>query len=176
MFARARSLSAAILRGGASLLPENHWLPRTTKKLWSATADLLDPRMSAPPEPVTLSVVEEPAPVKVYAPPPTPTTICADELREQLSSEAPPLLLDVREVHETDRGVIPGARLIPMGEVPAHVASLVAEQRPLVVYCAHGARSARVSSFLRDQGLSVLNLDGGIAAWATAGGEVRAPS
>lgn len=89
-------------------------------------------------------------------------------LDEQASSNvAPvPLLLDVREPWEHAICRIEGSQLVPMRQVPAAVASLDPE-RPVVVICHHGIRSQQVSRFLDQQGFSrVLNLRGGIAAWA----------
>jgi rhodanese-related sulfurtransferase len=95
-------------------------------------------------------------------------TISAPELAHWLADGArtPPLVLDVREPWEHQVCAIAGAALLPMSEVRARVASL-ATDRPVVCVCHHGARSAQVAMFLRQQGWSeVYNLTGGIDAWA----------
>ncbi|MFQ5838445.1 MAG: ubiquitin-like small modifier protein 1 [Thermoplasmata archaeon] len=75
-------------------------------------------------------------------------------------------LLDVREPVEWQICNIPGARLIPMGEVPYRVGELSTADK-IVVHCHTGARSARITQFLRDLGFTkVWNMAGGIDAWA----------
>ena len=75
-------------------------------------------------------------------------------------------LLDVREPWEVDICAIAGSIHIPMGQVPTRVED-VPTDRPLVVLCHHGARSARVTAWLRQQGFDkAVNMAGGIAAWA----------
>lgn len=76
------------------------------------------------------------------------------------------LLLDVREPWETAIACIPGAELIPMRQVPERLSALPAD-RHLLVLCHHGARSRRVTEYLRAHGFAaVSNIAGGIAAWA----------
>lgn len=88
------------------------------------------------------------------------------DLAERLRSDAPPFLLDVREPWEFHICHIDGAELVPMREVPAALGRLDREQ-PLVVICHHGIRSQQVALFLDYHGFTqVLNLQGGIAAWA----------
>ena len=75
-------------------------------------------------------------------------------------------MLDVREDREVKTASLPGALHIPMRDVPARAAELPRSQ-PLVVVCHHGARSARVTAFLKMQGFEhAVNLDGGIDAWS----------
>ena len=84
----------------------------------------------------------------------------ADPQREK------PLLLDVREPAEFDICRIEGSQLIPMGTVPSRLSELDPDA-DIVVICHHGARSAQVTMFLERQGFArVVNLAGGIAAWA----------
>jgi rhodanese-related sulfurtransferase len=77
-----------------------------------------------------------------------------------------PRILDVRTPGEAFWGVIPGALLIPVQELHARVLELPKDDRPLLVYCAHGIRSASACEFLdREDYANVYNLAGGIAAW-----------
>jgi len=77
-----------------------------------------------------------------------------------------PLLLDVRELWEFERCPVPSARLVPMGSVPAHLAELD-PTRETVVICHHGVRSYHVARFLEQNGFTnVINLSGGVDAWA----------
>ena len=80
-------------------------------------------------------------------------------------------VIDVREVSEfTDAlGHIPGARLIPLSTLPAHVAELD-RGRPVVAVCRSGARSAQASVMLQKSGLTrVANLAGGMLRWRAEG-------
>ena len=78
----------------------------------------------------------------------------------------PYALLDVREPWEVSLGALPEAIAIPMNELPEQADALPAD-RPLVVLCHHGQRSAHVTAWLRRRGYdNAINLDGGIDAWA----------
>ena len=75
-------------------------------------------------------------------------------------------LIDVREPHEWDIAHIPGARLIPLGNLPAAVPSLD-RTRDIVVQCRSGARSGRAVRLLQAAGFTrVRNLAGGILRWS----------
>jgi adenylyltransferase/sulfurtransferase len=78
------------------------------------------------------------------------------------------LLLDVREPDEYARAHIEGALLVPMGELEARREELLAwRERPVVVHCHSGGRSARACETLSDWGFQkVENLSGGIDAWS----------
>lgn len=77
-----------------------------------------------------------------------------------------PFLLDVRELWEFERCHIPDANLVPMGSVPARLAELD-PARETVVICHHGVRSFHVARFLEHNGFTnVINLSGGVDAWA----------
>lgn len=85
---------------------------------------------------------------------------------ERLESDAPPLLLDVREDWEHEVASIPGSAHIPMGTVPVRVGELPTD-RDIVVYCHHGTRSRAVAEWLAQRGIMrVANLAGGIDAWS----------
>lgn len=92
--------------------------------------------------------------------------IAATDLARELAGNAPPVLLDVREPFEWEICHLPGARLIPLGQLPERLAEVNARDS-LVVYCHTGARSRRAMELLRAAGLPhVRNLYGGIDAWA----------
>jgi rhodanese-related sulfurtransferase len=89
-----------------------------------------------------------------------------EKLRDMLQSEVPPLVIDVREKKENDLCRIPGSRLIPLGELPQHLAE-IPKDRPVVLHCHHGGRSGRATAYLMERGYSnVFNLTGGIHAWS----------
>jgi molybdopterin/thiamine biosynthesis adenylyltransferase/rhodanese-related sulfurtransferase len=91
------------------------------------------------------------------------TSLTADDLRQQLASATPPLLLDVRGPLEFQRRHLPGAVLLPLPELAAR-ATEVPRTRPVVVYCQSGVRSAKAVDLLRRElGYdNVLTLSGGL--------------
>ncbi len=94
--------------------------------------------------------------------------IRAQQLAEWLAdkSRPAPLLLDVREPGEFDLCHIHGSKHIPMHLVPMNCDALDTAQ-DIVVICHHGGRSMQVAIFLERKGFaSVLNLMGGVEAWA----------
>ena len=95
-----------------------------------------------------------------------PLAIEVEELARLREGPDAPLLLDVREPHELAICRFPDSLDIPMGSLPQRLDELPAE-RPIVVVCRSGARSMRVTQWLRAQGRDdVSNLTGGVLAWA----------
>jgi hydroxyacylglutathione hydrolase len=87
------------------------------------------------------------------------------ELASSLRSANPPALIDVRNPGEVAAGWIPGARHIPLAQLPSCLAD-VPRDRPVVVYCAGGYRSSVAAALLRREGLpDVSDLLGGYQAW-----------
>lgn len=88
------------------------------------------------------------------------------QLKERLAGGPAPVILDVREPWEVAVCALPGARHIPMREIPARTDDLPRDA-DVVVVCHHGVRSQYVASFLEGLGFERLyNLAGGIDAWA----------
>jgi hydroxyacylglutathione hydrolase len=82
-------------------------------------------------------------------------------------------VLDVRGRYEWEAGRIPGVENIPLGYLTERLDD-IPRDRPLVVHCQSGARSAIAASILLAQGLTnVLNLTGGFAEWQNAGHPVE---
>ena len=77
-------------------------------------------------------------------------------------------MLDVRELDEWSAGHAPSARHVPMSELPGRMSEVPADE-PLYVVCRSGGRSARVASYLAQQGFPAVNVDGGMQDWAAAG-------
>jgi sulfur-carrier protein adenylyltransferase/sulfurtransferase len=76
------------------------------------------------------------------------------------------VLIDVREPHEYRICNIPGAKLIPLAEVPKRLAELD-KSADIVVHCKSGMRSAKACGVLRQAGFEhVRNMKGGILAWS----------
>lgn len=80
-----------------------------------------------------------------------------------------PLLLDVREQDEFAAVRVAGAALLPTSSFVARVAELPTD-RPLLVICHMGSRSAAVTGYLRQAGRTdVTNVAGGMDQWQRAG-------
>jgi len=80
-------------------------------------------------------------------------------------------VIDVREPEEFSGGLgrIPGARLVPLSELVARSAE-IDKERPAVMVCRSGARSAQATALLRKAGYEqVANLAGGMLRWRAAG-------
>ena len=87
---------------------------------------------------------------------------------EAYEKRASLLVVDVREFYEFDAGHIEGAAHIPLRHLPASQED-IAKDRPVVVACQVGQRSALAAAFLRERGWDAHNLEGGMEAWAAAG-------
>src|SRR5262245_23229889 len=91
--------------------------------------------------------------------------ITAVELKQRLDRGDKVKIIDVREPVEWQINRIPGAQLIPLGEIPRRYAELDPDEE-LVMQCKVGGRSAKAADFLRSVGFKrVLNLRGGILEW-----------
>lgn len=83
--------------------------------------------------------------------------------------DAGAFVLDVREPSEWAAGHIPGASLIPLGELASRVGE-VPRDRQVVVVCHSGNRSAQGRDILLGAGYgAVTSMAGGMTAWASAG-------
>jgi rhodanese-related sulfurtransferase len=77
-------------------------------------------------------------------------------------------IVDVREPGEYVTGHVPGAVLIPMGQLPGRTAELD-RSAPVYVVCASGNRSATMTDFLRGAGFDAYSVAGGTSGWARSG-------
>ena len=90
----------------------------------------------------------------------------AHELKQKMDAREPFELIDVRETFEYEIARIDGARLIPLGEI-AERADELPRDRPIVVHCHSGRRSAEAVRLLQQRGFgNIYNLEGGIDAWS----------
>src|SRR6516164_5877347 len=72
---------------------------------------------------------------------------------ELLDGGDAPAILDVRELQEWQEGHIPGAVHIPRGSLESRVEQALPDrERPVLVYCAVGARSAFAAKTLGELG------------------------
>jgi len=82
------------------------------------------------------------------------------------------IVLDVREPFEWARGHLPEAVHIPLGDLPFRVDELD-PQRPVLVVCHLGQRSAHAAAWLTHRGHEAINLKGGMDAWEAAGRSIE---
>ncbi len=106
-------------------------------------------------------------------------TIESSQLHQMLEGEKEkiPLLIDVRQPQEYREGHIPGALLVPLGQLEYGHPSFSKEQT-MVTYCRSGKRSMTAAFILCKMGYSqVMSLEGGILQWPyeqVSGGSRRA--
>lgn len=78
-------------------------------------------------------------------------------------------LIDVRETDEYASGHLAGAINIPLSELQDRYGEITTE-KPIVLVCARGGRSARAAEFIATKGYtSLYNLDGGTLGWIEEG-------
>ncbi|MBV6760103.1 adenylyltransferase/sulfurtransferase MoeZ [Rhodococcus opacus] len=96
------------------------------------------------------------------------STITATELRDLLDSGKEIELIDVREPVEWDIVHLPGAVLIPKDRILSGEAlSELPQNKPIVLHCKTGVRSAEALAALKKAGFSdATHLQGGVIAWA----------
>jgi rhodanese-related sulfurtransferase len=93
--------------------------------------------------------------------------IAPEEVKAKLDQGEHFTLLDVREPWEFETAHIDGAKLIPMGDVPARAHQELDPEDHIVVICHHGVRSMNVTAWLRQQGFEkAQSMRGGIDAWS----------
>jgi len=98
--------------------------------------------------------------------------IDADELALRLAGGA--FLLDVREPAEYSEAHVPGAVLVPLGELAGRVDEMPDDAAELMVICRSGARSLRAAELLATTGRGAVNVAGGTLGWIESGREVVA--
>ncbi len=92
---------------------------------------------------------------------------------ERIASPSPPIVVDVRAVSERARVHIPGSVHVPLNRLIERIDTLPTD-RPVLLHCAGGYRSAIAASVLQRSGFEqVSEIAGGISAWEQAGLPVR---
>ena len=95
-------------------------------------------------------------------------------LASRMGAEDGVYLVDIRTPAEVAQGAIPGSVHLPMHLIPLRLGDLPRD-RDVVLYCRSGARSYHACAFLAQQGFdNVINLRGGIVAWARDGFQIEA--
>lgn len=91
--------------------------------------------------------------------------IDAAKAKELIDSDENLQIIDVREEYEFEEGYIPGAKLIPIGQLTSRM-NEIDKNKPVLVYCAVGSRSASAAEALAQSGYTqVYNLATGISSW-----------
>ena len=97
------------------------------------------------------------------------TSIDTDQARSYLADKKVDevTILDVRQPLEYKAGHIPGAVLTPLPELTDHM-QRIDRTKPVMVYCASGARSRMAAQLLSGQGFNpIINVAGGFNAWTS---------
>ena len=96
------------------------------------------------------------------------STILATELKAKMDAGEDFLLVDVREPAEYEIVSIPGAVLIPKGEILSGAAlSQLPQDKEIVLHCKSGVRSAEALAALKAAGFTKSShVQGGVLAWA----------
>ena len=92
-------------------------------------------------------------------------TITPEELQKKLESGEKLELVDVREDQEVAAGMIPGAKHIRMGDIPANL-DYFDKDKEYIFICRSSARSGNVCYYLQEQGFKVRNMVGGMMHWS----------
>ncbi|MFR9777610.1 rhodanese-like domain-containing protein [Micromonospora sp. MS34] len=78
------------------------------------------------------------------------------------------VVVDVREPFEYVEGHVPGARSVPLAQLPTVVGDLP-RNRPVYVICASGNRSLAGAQFLARAGVDARSVGGGTGGWVRSG-------
>lgn len=98
-------------------------------------------------------------------PDPSVPSISVADLATRIREGNDYFLIDVRQPEEEAEGTIPGAVLIPLGELSERLSELPTG-REILVHCRSGGRSTKAVKFLHEAGFpGAVNVDGGINAW-----------
>jgi rhodanese-related sulfurtransferase len=81
-------------------------------------------------------------------------------------------LIDVRAAHEHEAGHIAGSRLIELQDLP-ELAGTIDREKPVILYCRSGGRSAMATEALEQAGFDAHNMSGGMLEWHAAGLEME---
>lgn len=92
-------------------------------------------------------------------------TITPAEMKQRLKNGEKLNIIDVREAEEVAHGMIPGAKHIPLMEIPERLSDIPHNVETILV-CRSGNRSGRALEYLQAQGYSNLkNMTGGMLEW-----------
>ncbi len=97
----------------------------------------------------------------------TGSTITSRELADWIAADKPIDLIDVREPAEWEIVRIPGARLVPKGEIlSGNALAGLPQDKQIVLYCKTGVRSAEALAALKAAGFrDAVHVQGGVVSW-----------
>ena len=88
---------------------------------------------------------------------------------QQMQTSGEVIMIDVRTDVEFAQGAIKGSKHLPLHMLPL-MSDQLEHEKPMVLICRSGARSAQAYAFLAQKGFdNVYNLRGGVMGWAQAG-------
>jgi adenylyltransferase/sulfurtransferase len=95
------------------------------------------------------------------------STITAPELKDLIDADKPIFLVDVREPAEWEIVRIPGATLVPKGDIMRGDAlAMLPQDKQIVMYCKTGVRSAETLAVVKSAGFrDAVHVQGGVVAW-----------
>ncbi|GLI10642.1 rhodanese-like domain-containing protein [Paenibacillus tyrfis] len=92
-------------------------------------------------------------------------TITPQEVKQRLENGEKLTIIDVREPDEVALGMIPGAKHIPLMEIPQRLGE-IPQQSETILVCRSGNRSGRALEYLEAQGFTgLVNMTGGMLEW-----------
>ncbi len=102
---------------------------------------------------------------RMFAPTKGLSTLSLAQFKENMKDSDKPLLIDVREKHEFDRGHIPGAKNYPLSQLKDKIKD-IPQDKKVLLYCQSGMRSKQAGRVLSKHGhRSLMHLRGGISVW-----------
>ena len=129
-----------------------------------AVYSIMQPSATPPPQSTT-SVSTQPQSVSQLA----YKTISVSDASAMIQSSPNLVILDVRTADEYAQGHLKGAINIPLSDLPVQIGELD-RNRPILIYCRTGVRSAQASTILVNAGFTqVYDMEGGLNAWINAG-------
>ncbi len=151
------------------------WLSAAAEPTPAWMIETLRANNAGPVDPALRLAPPDAASVCAVGPAPRVPKVSVEEVKQRLDAQGPsgPLLLDVRQPEEYtgELGHVPGALLVPLGELRGRIGEIAAHPgRTIITICRSGNRSARAAAILRDAGFAnVLNMTGGTLAWRDRG-------
>ena len=95
------------------------------------------------------------------------------DLVAQAITDQDVVIVDVREDYEYADGHIPGAVLLPLGDIPDRVDEIPSDV-PVILVCRSGNRSGQAYQYLKNQGFTnIHNMLGGMVEWTASGYDVE---
>ncbi len=91
-----------------------------------------------------------------------------------LTAASNTVLIDVREPNEFNLGHAAGAIHVPRGLLEGSIEAAVSRDKPVIIYCASGNRSALAADTMQQMGYTnVASMSGGFRGWVESGGDVE---